>query len=278
MNYCAHSQPHVDSCRARFIEHLCLVHPKAWTPHVGAHLSKSYLAHLPFEIEHLGQQSGLVFPHLYLISLGGPLRFCTYFKNRNFDVYLLWRSNNPRSHKLGCIKGECARYLRTKSDECYFNLGCDHLRSCLIRLHYPKSTYEPLPLFWSSKSLYTHCKPRATMHVPIHCLCIPFHASLELSLTGLLQWMQRKLATHIPRLRLFVTYRPMTKLRMLWHCLAMRTLRESGEDGRDGNFFLPRDLGAKNSLTRIGQPGICWKCGRTPALRQNDSLRWRWRP
>ena len=234
---------------ARFIDDLCLIHPKAWTPHVSAHLSKCYPAHLPFEIEHLGQQSGLVFLDLYLISIGGPLRFCTYFKNTNFGVYLPWRSNNPRSHKLGWIKGECARYLRTNSHKCYLDLVCDRLRSCLIRLHYPKSTYEPLPLSWSSKALYMQRKPRATMHTPIHCLRVPFHASLEFSLTGLLQWMQRKLATHIPRLRLFVTYRPMTKLRMVWHRLAMRTLRESGEGGRDGTVFLPRDLGSKNSLT-----------------------------
>ena len=194
----------------------------------------------------VGARGGLWGPMGTFGDLWGPMRT---YGGLWRSMYLPWCSNNPRSHKLGWIKGECARYLRTNSHKCYFDLVCDRLRSCLIRLHYPKSTYEPLPLSWSSKSLYMHRKPRATMHTPIHCLRVPFHASLEFSLTGLLQWMQRKLATHIPRLRLFVTYRPMTKLRIVWHRLAMSTLRESGEGGRDGTVFLPRDLGSKNSLT-----------------------------
>ena len=33
---------------ARFIGDLCLIHPKAWMPHVSAHLSKCYPVHLPF--------------------------------------------------------------------------------------------------------------------------------------------------------------------------------------------------------------------------------------
>ena len=133
--------------------------------------------------------------------------------------------------------------------QCYLVLFFDRLRSCLIRLHYLKSTHEPLLLAWFLESLYMHRTPRAATHTPIHCHRVALHASLEFSLTGLLQWMQRKLATHIPRLRLFRTYGPMTKLRVVWHRLAMRTLRESGEGQRDGKVFLPRDLGSKNSLT-----------------------------
>ena len=67
------------------------------------------------EVQHFNKQGGVDFLDVFIISVCGELRYCTNFKQTNFGVYMPWRSNNPRAHKLGWITGERARYLRTNS-------------------------------------------------------------------------------------------------------------------------------------------------------------------
>ena len=67
------------------------------------------------------------------------------------------------------------------------------------------------------------------------CVC-PFMPPWIFSLSRLLRWVQRRLTTHIPGVRLFVTYKPKPNMRAVWHRLAMSTLRVSGEGGRVDNF------------------------------------------
>ena len=74
---------------------------------------------------------------MFSLSLRTELRYCINLKQTNFTVYLPWRSNYLCAHKLGWVKGERAHYLRTNSHEVYFGIFSGHLRSCVIRLHYP---------------------------------------------------------------------------------------------------------------------------------------------
>ena len=220
----------------RFIDDLFLLHPVAWAPHVVAHLQRVYPPHLPFEVQHFCKQEHVDFLDVFVISLRGELRYCTNFKRTNYGVYMPWRSNNPRTHKLSWIKAERARYLRTNSHSVYFDVVSERLSLCLARLHYPRCAFESLPLSWSMKPRYMNRKERAAPDRSIHVLRAPFHASMDFSLSRLLRWVQRRLTTHIPGVRLFVTYKPMPNMRAVWHRLAMSTLRASGEGGRVDNF------------------------------------------
>ena len=91
-----------------------------------------------------------------------------------------------------------------------------------------------LPLSWSMKSRYMARRPHASAHHSIHVMRVPYHSSLYFSLNRLLRWIERKVARHVPGVRLFVTHRPSPNLRAVWHRLAMRTLRASGEGGWEG--------------------------------------------
>ena len=94
----------------RFVDDLCLIHPRSWAPRVCEHFRRCYPPHLPFEVQHFNKQGGFDFLDVFIISVCGELRYCTSFKQTNFGVYMPWCSNNPWAHKLGWIKGERARY------------------------------------------------------------------------------------------------------------------------------------------------------------------------
>ena len=127
----------------------------------------------------MGVVGHVEFLDVFVISVHPSLHFCTNFKRTHTHTgcYLPWNSNNPRAHKVGSIRGEGARFLRTNSHEKYFALASESLRLSLIRLHYPKHTWDCLPLSWTERDCYLVTKPRQCTGVSIHALRMPYFAS-----------------------------------------------------------------------------------------------------
>ena len=132
------------------------------------------------------------------------------------------------------------RYLRTNSHEKYFALASDRLLPSLIRLHYPKHTWECLSLLWNDHDRYFVRKPRQHASVSIHALHLPSYASICPPLSKLSKWVEGKVQALLSKTKLFVTHRPMSNIMRLWRRFAMHSLCDRvGEGGREGGRIFP---------------------------------------
>ena len=130
----------------RFIDDLCLIHPRSWpqgcmiiyaagvTPLICP-LKCSILTNNEVLTFLMCSSFPFVVKCAIVLILSKPTLVCT----------CLGAGIIPCVHKLGWIKGERARYLWTNSHEVYFDIVYDRLKSCLIRLHYPRCACPPPP-------------------------------------------------------------------------------------------------------------------------------------
>ena len=112
---------------------------------------KVYPPHLSFTLKNTASRCGVALLEIWVVPLA-PLRTSGFWKKSHACTYIPWRANQPRHIKCSWVRGECIRYLRICSHECFYTLGLDRLITALKLLDYPNHVVSHMVLYWQDRA------------------------------------------------------------------------------------------------------------------------------
>ena len=208
----------------RFLDDGLLIHPQSATSDLVQKLQQTFPAHLPFECLVLGGTGDVQFLDLRIVRLSPPT-YCTFFKSTNTASYIPWGSNTPRHTKLGWVKTELVRYLRTNSHPHFFYACVRRLHLATARLHYPKRVLNPLPVDWGDRDKYLHRQgTQGGLEGRVHVFRVPFDSCIPVKWSRLMKKLQRNVNSVLPGVRMFCSFKSQANSRRVFHRNLMQTL------------------------------------------------------
>ena len=187
-------------------------------------LQKTFFAHLPFECLVLGGTGDVQFLDLRIVKLCPPT-YCTFFKSTNTASYIPCGSNTPRHTKLGWVKTKLVRYLQNNSHAHFFYACVKRLRLAVARLHYPKRVLSPLPISWRDREHYMQRREtQGGLEGRVHVLRVPLDSCIPITWSKLMRKLHRNVASVLPRVRMFCTFKSQPNLRSIFRKKLKQTL------------------------------------------------------